>query len=161
MLIVAAVTAFSLMSVSAFGAIDVLSRFFDKVKDRGMPVAGRAERDGSAQVDVLSTDSVTRFRFDKDGTMKSAPCPDKYASVLLSKVRLSAADAVKAAVAKLEIKEAEIRAVTLADERGVAVYYVYTYDLNHKFICRHRLLAENGRWDGSCDAAGEKDPLQK
>lgn len=160
-LIAAAVTAFFLMWVSALGAIDAVSPFFERIKDRGTPVAGQAQRDGSAQVDVLSTDTVTRFRFDTNGRMTSAPCPDRYRDSLLSKIRISAADAVKRAVARLDVKEAEIRAVTLADEKGVGVYYVFTYDVNHKFICRHRLFADSGRWDGSCDAAGEKDPLQK
>ena len=155
----AAVAALVAVSCAAYGAEDILAPFFRKAADKGVPVAGRALRDGTAEIDVLADGAVTRQRFDKAGNVTTTASPVSYDAEMLAKLGSGADAAAAAAAGKADSKEAEVRAVTLVVEDGVAVYHAATYDANGRFYGCHRFTCKDGQWDGWTSAAGERDPL--
>lgn len=139
---------------------NVLAPFFEKVQEKGFPVGGWAFRDKSAAVDVAKGSKVTRYSFDAEGKVTSAPSPAKYDRAALRLARFSAAEAAESTLAKLE-KGEEVRAVTLVTEGTGGMLFVAVYDRNGRFLGRHRFFAKDGRWDGYDEGIGEKDPLER
>ncbi len=157
----ACIAALAFFGASALGATDSLAAVFAKVADKGLAVAGRAMRDGTGEVDVLSGGKITRYTVDRLGKVTSKASPLAYNPRLLEKVAFGADKAAAAAAARGDEREADVRAVVLVDEGGTPVYRVATYEANGLFYGFERYLAADGKWDGWTAAAGEPDPLSK
>jgi hypothetical protein len=153
----------ALVFVAAFGgsavaAEDRLAPFFEKVKDKGFPVAGRALKDGTGEIDVLKDGRLIRYTIDKDGKVTSAPSPDKLNMLVLKTARFSAAAAARAAAEKEE-RDREIRVVSFQTIESLGSYKVSVYDGNGAFVGNNRYECVDGRWEGFDDGVGERDPL--
>lgn len=138
---------------------NVLAPFFEKVQEKGFPVAGWAFRDKTAAVDVAKGTTVTRYSFDAEGKITSAPRPGKYDRTALLLARFSAAAAAESTLTKLE-KGEEVRAVTLVTKETGGMLFVAVYDRSGRFLGRHRFFATDGRSDGYDEGIGERDPLE-
>lgn len=147
------------VEASALGAKNVLEPYFDRVKDKGFPVAGRAYRDGTAFADVYAKGEVTRYSFDKEGKIKSAVSPQQYSITAIKTARFSAAAAAAATVVKADEKAAEIRAVIFVNGRIHGAYVVCTFDKDGDYFGKHRYKSTDGAWEGFVEAIGEQDPL--
>ncbi|MHC4714159.1 MAG: hypothetical protein ACYTAN_12970 [Planctomycetota bacterium] len=154
------IVALSFGGADAFAAVDVMGRFFEKVKDKGFPIAGLAFTDGTAQVDVYKDGEVTRYVFGAEGKVEAVACPEKYDALAIKVARLSAA-AAAAAAASQPPEGGNIRSVQFTGTGAGALYVVGVYDKKGKFLGKHRFDVVNGDWEGYEEALGERSPLEK
>ncbi len=159
-LAIAAGAAALLCGAGAFAGVDVMAGYFEKVKDKGFPIAGLAFTDGTAQVDVYKDGEVTRYAFGKDGKVEAEASPESYDILAMKVARLSAAGAA-AAAASQPPEGGYVRSVEFAGTGAAALYIVGVYDKNGKFLGKHRFDVVNGDWEGYEEAFGERSPLEK